>query len=149
MRCIRSEAVGIENFAMFKTESDQATATATLHKTTAPSVKVSAHQQYFIMVTDAAGSVSGILADRLSNVGTYNPAGTTAELQKLIEEIRKREEEKKKQQEEKPEPQTGDANALHAVPFAKRLEAWQEETVDIDLKLLQPKLQACVWRAKV
>jgi len=185
LRCIRSEAMGIDNFAMFKKESETATRDLELALAAGtalpdPTVRVSAHQQYFTMVTDAAGAVSGVLGDNLSNVGTFNPAGTLAEIQKLLDEIKEKEAAKKKTKEETPPPApppsppspplaTRAANGAETFApgamevyraqrlayqeqlafYQAQLALYEEQFIEIDLKLLRPKLQTCVWRAKV
>ncbi|MEA3052325.1 MAG: hypothetical protein QOG72_1228 [Sphingomonadales bacterium] len=156
LRCVRSEAMGVDNFAMFKSESDAERVTAMAAPGAGPppnpTVSVSAHQQYFVMVTNAVGSVSGILADRLSSVGSkFDPAGTQAELEKLLAEIKAKQDKKDAKDVAGPTPQMMfDPSGR---PFmglsAQAVEEHEDEMVDIDLKLLQPKLQACVWRAKV
>ena len=157
LRCIRNEAMGIDNFLTFKKDSDEkdrqreafrAGETRTAEEA---SVALSAQQQYFAMVTNAAGSVSGILADRLSNVGTFNPAGTAAELEKLLADIRAKEEEKKKETDKPAENPTGTPGQEGFVPMSqsKIQQLKDEKLTDLNLKTLQPKLQACIWRAKV
>ena len=157
LRCIRSEAMGIDNFIMFKTESDDssnkrvALRASDANRRQDPSIEVSAHQAYFVMVTDAAGAVGGILSDRLSNVGTINPTSAAAELEKLIGEIREKE---KATQDAKDKGATnptgvhGQAGFVAMTPLAIA-RAHQEKLIELNLKELQPKLQACVWRAKV
>ncbi len=159
LRCIRTEAVGIDNFAMFKAASDGETMRRVAGRAAAiearsafldpPSVSVSGHQQYFVMVTDAVGAVSGILTDRLSDVGSFNPKGTADEIKRLIDEIRAAE--KAEEDAKKNPPPTTDAEgvARSATEMALAREAWRQTLVDLDLKALQKKLQECIWRAKV
>jgi hypothetical protein len=101
LRCINNEAVGIDNFVMFKTESEKARAARLTGASEAPTVSVTAHQQYFTMVTDAAGAVSGILMDRLSNVGSYNASSVANDIKQLMQETKAASEAKKETPDQK------------------------------------------------
>ena len=166
LHCIQNEAVGIDNFAAFQKKSEQDAVERARNKAifsqggASPStVSVPVEQQYFIMVTNAARSVGNIALTRLSNVGTFDPAGTAAELEKIIAEIDAEKEKKEKAEKEtEPKPatdngaqpgaQTGPGTAAAAMS-AGLAELRRQRMVELDLKLLHPELQACIWRAKV
>ncbi|MBA4752446.1 MAG: hypothetical protein H2055_09505 [Sphingopyxis sp.] len=93
---------------------------------------VSLHEQYFEMVSSGLLSVERILANRLKSAGKYDPAGLQAEIEKLLDE--------KKAADDKVKTPTQFIAAT--VP---------EQKLDIELRVaaIQPRLQACVVRAKL
>jgi hypothetical protein len=87
------------------------------------------------MVENALRSVDTILADRLNTLGTYDPAGIASQIKTLNDEIRQAEEERKDVQEGRSR--------------SRRTGTREAELAQLELDVLQPKLQECVVRAKM
>jgi hypothetical protein len=142
--CIKTEAVGV---AAFDAKVDAKwNAIDALIKNNDTSVEVPAEKQYFDMVSASLLSVERILAQRLSNSGTFDPAGIIAEIEKLTSEEEK--------------AATPEANAALAeaekglagktgVAFDAALNTVRQAKAIISIPQLQPKLQKCVVRAKL
>jgi hypothetical protein len=140
--CIRSEAVGMTSFAAIKDDSDAGAGLKTFMDGSTGTVTVTTDMQYFAMVTDAVNRVRDILAKRLSDVGTFDPKGLATEFAANAEEIRAREEEKKAA------APADDPTGSKAF-FSDTDTPLRDQLIQLDLAALQPKLQQCIWRAKV
>jgi len=102
-------------------------------------IQIDVQRQYFEMVSAALFSVERVLAGRLTNAGSFDPAGITAELEKLT----------KKEEDVEPKKDAA-ADAVRANALTNSVTpAQQQNLIDLDLALLQPRLQKCVVRAKM
>lgn len=104
-------------------------------------VKINVPMAYFRMVSASLLSVDRILSQRLSDVGTFDAAGLAAEMTQIIEAKTKAQADKDAAK--KAQPPGGGAATM---AFIQQQNA---NVIDLDLKLLQPKLQECVLRAKL
>jgi hypothetical protein len=120
-------------------------------------LQVSEQEQYFQMVSAALFNIDRLLAQRLSNLGTFDAAGLTAELSALI----KARDEAKAARDAAAKDIAATAAAADiaettrpgekAVLMSLRASemAAKDKLVDLSIKLLQPALQTCVVRAKL
>lgn len=170
--CIKTEAVGVDGFTLDRISDVEKGAAPRVEPQDGegPSVTITSSEQYFDMVSAALLSVERVAAQRLSAAGTpFDAAGVIAE----IESLKKKTEEKAGEA-----PKAADqADALLATPqpvappamtelgeksftlqslrFSNAMTALQgtprEQVVEtlLYIRLLQPKLQQCVVRAKV
>jgi hypothetical protein len=96
--CIKSEAAGISPYSLQVTSALQqsvaSVAAATGRRPDGPSVTITAEKQFYDLILGALLSTERVLATRLSNVGSFDPAGTIAEIEKLSSEIKARDAEK-------------------------------------------------------
>ncbi|MEG3168200.1 hypothetical protein U1737_08355 [Sphingomonas sp. LB3N6] len=150
--CIKSEAVGIDPISIGAISAAQEGGARAL---AAPggndNLTVSAAERYFIGVSAALLSVERVLAQRLSVVGTFDPAGVIAEIKGLAAEV----EEKKTggtstatDQAKALVQDAGGGNQAVKSAVSATTEARIAQTF-IQLETLQPKLQQCVVRAKI
>ncbi len=138
--CIKMEAVGIDGFSIKKVQDETKKQIATL----APAgnilgIEVGPETQYFDLVSSSLLSVERILAQRLSAVGVFDPAGVVAEIKQLSDEI----------EEANSSVAVGEAQNK-AQPFG--LSAAEKATAArtfLEINALRPKLQSCVVRAKL
>lgn len=170
--CIKTEAVGIDALEIGQLDETEKrlgllmSSTGRVGAGPGDELEVSASKRYFDLVAASLFSVERVLAHRLSNVGTFDPAGVVAQIERLNQQIRSGGDD--------PEVDgggTGDGGAEddggdggarqgHAgetiVSQAAKQMASQIGTTPaalqstkIDLKLLRPKLEKCVLRAKM
>lgn len=114
--CIKTEAVGVPAFS---TDLEGRVLRD------GGSVEVSFEEQYFHLVAAALLSVERAMAQRLSTVGKFDPAGVVAEIEKL-------------KKEEDAAADAAGKSRIGAADFAT-----------LQLDVLQPRLQKCVVRAKM
>nr|WP_294812724.1 hypothetical protein [uncultured Sphingomonas sp.] len=95
-------------------------------------VIVSAHEQYFEMVSGALLSIERVLAARLKSMGKYDAGGLQAEIAKTIEDMR-----------------AADAKLRPVRTLARLADADQIDEVQLRVAAIQPRLQGCVLRAKL
>lgn len=136
--CIQSEASLIK--------ATEATEAANQQKALAPGIAASGptitvEQQYFDLIESRLSSINGVAAQRLAQRGTFDAAGVVAEIQKAAEDLKKAEDAQKN-----PPQQPPAVMALLGPTRAASLELSQ--TVQLEIGVLQPKLDQCVARAK-
>lgn len=107
-------------------------------------IEIDVQRQYFEMVAASLFSVERVLAQRLSNVGTYDAAGIAAELKQLAGEQQEADEDVD-EAEDAPVTGTPVAGKKSFATEADRNAALAELSLDS----LQPRLQQCVVRAKI
>ena len=151
--CIKTEAVGIDPLtlgAISAIETDGANGRAL---TSSGGVSVTAEQRYFAIVSASLLSVERVLAQRLSNVGSFDPAGVIAEIKTLAEEARKKTEDAQATADSQAQALVADGSGSAATPKAKAAVAAADEAkisqTIVQIETLQPKLQQCVVRAKI
>jgi hypothetical protein len=143
--CIKTESVGVSFF-----DTREATQDAQANDTRIRSplvvagsggIQIDVDRQYFEMVSASLFSVERILAQRLSNVGTYDAEGIVAQIEKLQAERKTREDAANA-------GRATQANNLLSTDSAVKSRA-QSEVIRLEVAALQPKLQTCVVRAKL
>jgi hypothetical protein len=97
-----------------------------------PSVAASANEQYFEMVSSALFSVERVLGGRLKAVGKFDAAGLQAEIADAIAKMK-----------------DADAKLIPKKSLLGLSMAEQAEEVQLRINAIQPRLQACVVRAKL
>jgi hypothetical protein len=139
--CVKLESVGIDAFDIAKV--DIAAARAADFQNDADGgneVSVSAQQRYFDLISASLMSVERVLAQRLSAVGVFDPAGVVAEIEKLASEIRSK---------EGAASQAAANNKATAMGIADAAGIASASQAIIKLDALRPKLETCVVRAKL
>lgn len=135
--CIKAVAAGVDPITLGQVASLQEQNGLTT-RSGGDGVRISSDEQYYELVAASLLSVERVLAQRLRTVGTFDPAGVIAEIEKL-----------KEQKEEK------QAGAEKIAPSQAALltndAATKQVVADTIIKLetLQPKLQECVVHAKI
>lgn len=140
LACIQAESVGINPFSIAVAEEQQRMQLSRAGG--GPIVEVSPELQYFKMVSSALISVNRAATKRLSRRGSFDAAGVGAEIEVLAKKIRDAEEAKKNPPKTEPDAGAGEGGARMALALT------QSERTQLDLNVLQPKLQTCVLRAK-
>ncbi|MFM7857666.1 MAG: hypothetical protein ACKO96_38530, partial [Flammeovirgaceae bacterium] len=116
-------------------------------------VTVTAEQRYFALVSASLLSVERILAQRLSNVGSFDPAGVIAEIKTLADETREKTDAAAATADNQAQALVTDGSKAGASPGAKSaVGATDQDKIAqtiVQLETLQPKLQQCVVRAKI
>jgi hypothetical protein len=138
LACIKTESVGISPFDLAATANQQMTAMA---DETGPTVTVTPERQYFNMVAAALLSVERAATIRLSRRGSFDSAGIAAEIETLTKKIEDAEKKKKA-----PPPQDPAVRNVLGDEAADAMRV--ADLTQLDLDVLQPKLQKCVVRAK-
>lgn len=157
--CIKMEAVGIDAYDIITYDKAHNYA-LTLGDQGGP--QVSATQQYYDLVASSLFSVERVLAHRLSNTGTFDPAGVVAEINALQKQI-----DDKKGGGAAGSGGAGQATgngppsgtqplgaAVDTQRFGEALKALgvdptRSDSIRLDIKDLRPKLEKCVVRAKI
>lgn len=107
-------------------------------------IEVNVQRQYYEMVSASLFSIERVLAQRFSNIGSYDAAGIAAELKQLTGE---------QADADQDADSAGDAPVTAAPLAGQRAFASEEEKnekmAELSLKQLQPRLQQCVVRAKI
>jgi hypothetical protein len=139
--CIKMEAAGISAFSF---EESRASVAAVTVKRDADwddrdKVPITIENQYFQLVSSSLFSVERVLAQRLSNAGTFDPDGVVAEIEQLA----------KKLEEAKGAEKTKEAGATAAVLSGSSGEKALVAQTLVQVGALKPKLQSCVVRAKL
>jgi hypothetical protein len=169
--CIKTEAVGVDALEIQQLEAsekglrEQVAAMLGSRRVSDKSdeLSVSPQKQYFDLVSASLLSVERVLAHRLSNVGTFDPAGVVAQIEKLNREIRNKGEDPAEgggesggdaRNAEAGGSQTGNDNSATDQMLAQVAKSFGTnstalESTKIDLKVLKPKLEKCVLRAKM
>jgi hypothetical protein len=123
-------------------------------------ISFTAERRYFEMISAALLSVERILADRLSNIGNYDTAGIVAEIKALEQEVKdaKAASMTGKTGQDGMPTNTAGANMAEFTLMSKAtvnsitdraLIAIVNKNTQLELGVLQPKLQQCVLRAKI
>ena len=136
--CIKMEAVGIDGFEIKKVQQEAAKqAKAAGNKGRSNGVEIGPETQYYDLISASLLSVERVLAQRLSAVGVYDPAGVVAEIKQLSEEIAEAES----------VPSVSAAqNKTQPMQLSASEKATATQTL-VEIKSLRPKLQSCVVRA--
>lgn len=138
--CIKLEAIGIDAFDVKALDAaKRSSGQKILNFRNDSEVVVSPEAQYFDLIAGSLYSVERVLAQRLSNVGTFDPAGVVAE----IEQLSKKNEEASGQQAQT--NAAAKAGVLGLSGDEKKVAA----NAIVAINALQPKLQRCVVRAKL
>jgi transposase len=137
LACIKTESVGISPFDLAATANQQRTALAG----TGPTVTVTPERQYFNLVAGALLSVERAATIRLSRRGSFDSAGVAAEIETLTKKIEDAEKAKKNL---KPQDPAVSRAVGRQIAAAMRV----ADLTQLELDVLQPKLQKCVVRAK-
>lgn len=139
--CIKAEAVGISALEIGKVD-DAIISTASSADDNAtpspPSVELSPDRQYYEIVVAALLSVENVMLQRTTSAGTYAPDAIISEINSIKEKLDKANDDKNKA-----------VAASKAATMSTDLPT-QKVIASTLVKLdeLQPKLQACVIRAK-
>lgn len=109
-------------------------------------IEINVQRQYYEMVAASLFSIERVLAQRFSNIGSYDAAGIAAELKQLTAE---QAEADKKADDAADTPVAGTPMAVAgAKAFASEAKK-NEQLAELSLERLQPRLQQCVVRAKI
>ena len=138
LACIQAESVGISSYNILANAEEQQRMPISMAGG-GPIVEVTAEFQYYKMVQSALKTVNRAAARRLSRRGSFDAAGVAAEIEILAKKIKDAEDAKKKP----PTPPDPKAISMFGMQAAGALEKTQ-----LDLDILQPKIQTCVLRAK-
>ncbi|MEA2998858.1 MAG: hypothetical protein QOK17_691 [Sphingomonadales bacterium] len=138
LTCIKTESVGISPFDLAATAKQQ---TFLTRAETGGTVQVTAERQYFNMVAGALLSVERAATVRLSRRGSFDAAGVAAEIEAAAKKLEEAEKARKT-----PPAQDPAVRALFGAQAAGAIRLGQLAQLDLDV--LQPKLQKCVVRAK-
>tara|TARA_R110002124_G_scaffold114551_1_gene269981 strand:- start:817 stop:1692 length:876 start_codon:yes stop_codon:yes gene_type:complete len=138
--CIKMEAVGIDGFSIKKIQGE---AEKNILKFETGEnrfgVDVGPETQYFDLVSSSLLSVERILAQRLSAVGVFDPAGVVAEIKQLSDDI---------EQASSPAAVADAQNKAQPLALSTAEKATAARTL-LEINALKPKLQSCVVRAKL
>jgi len=138
--CIKMEAVGIDGFSIKKVQGE---AEKNILKFETGEnrfgVDVGPETQYFDLVSSSLLSVERILAQRLSAVGVFDPAGVVAEIKQLSDDI---------EQASSPAAVADAQNKAQPLALSTAEKATAARTL-LEINALKPKLQSCVVRAKL
>lgn len=157
--CIKMESSGIDAFTVnaisgVQEESGEALQQKMMALTpggaSRSEVVIGADRQYYNLVFAALLSVERVVADRLSNVGIFDPAGVAAQIEQLVEE----------EAEAKEDAEASAPTEAAAIEASKGADQATRQAVDatsqakiadtiVKLATLQTKLQQCVVRAKM
>ncbi|QNA84937.1 hypothetical protein G4G27_13730 [Sphingomonas sp. So64.6b] len=151
--CIKTEAVGVDPLTLGAISAMETGGANGVALTGTGGVAVTAEQRYFAIVSASLLSVERVLAQRLSNVGSFDPAGVIAEIKTLSEEARKKTEDAEVTADGQAQALVADGSKGTATLKAKAAVAATDETkiaqTIVQIETLQPKLQQCVVRAKI
>jgi hypothetical protein len=149
--CIKTEAVGIDPITIDSISTAEKGGARGIASAARGVITVSAEERYFTTISAALLSVERVLAQRLSTVGTFDPAGVVAEIKALTEDENELTTESQKSAPEQAKALLIDASRGHMA--AKNAAISSSETkiaqTIVRLETLQPKLQQCVVRAKI
>lgn len=152
--CIKAEAVGVDPITIEKMGNLEAAKAQALQAANG-NVVLTTDEQFYEMITTALLSVERVLAQRLSTIGSFDPAGVVAEIKALSKEA------EDKIEAAKPK---ADAEAAALLSTNQSTKAAVDAVVPpadvtaakatiaatiVRLSSLQPKLQQCVVRAKI
>jgi hypothetical protein len=104
------------------------------------SVTIDTSRAYYELVVSALFSVDRVLEKRLSDSGSFEPAGISAELEKYVKQDVKATEDKKGFLGD-----LQDSNKIRSLTLADA----EKQLIDLELDQLQARLQTCVVRAKI
>ena len=135
--CIRSEATGTPAYTALAPASSQQRAAMNALGLTGAQVEITYERQYHGMVRSRLEAIDHIVAQRLSRRGSFDPAGVAAEIREAAQKIR---------DQTGANPPSGGQGV--ATLFSSRLSANVVQAIQLQLALLQPKLDQCVLRAK-
>ena len=134
LACIQNESVGIDPFALKAVGETQQQIFGAVGIST---VEIPVERQYFNMVSSSLITVERAATQRLAKRGSFNPAGTAAQIEALVKKIDEAEKAKKT-----PPPKSA-VYATQNVAIATLL-----QTVQLDLAIVQGKLQKCALLAQ-
>ncbi|PTS74378.1 hypothetical protein DBR17_17175 [Sphingomonas sp. HMWF008] len=151
--CIKTEAAGVDPLTLGAISSIEAGGANSRSLVADGGVVVTVEQRYFAIVSASLFSVERVLAQRLSNVGSFDPAGVIAEIKTLAEEARKKTEDAEATSDNQAKALAADGSKVNALGSAKSAVATTDQTkvaqTIVQIESLQPKLQQCVVRAKI
>lgn len=161
MNCINSEAVGMT--AMTRLQRVSATLSTPAGRTMlgigigGSTVQVTAERRYFNMVASALLAVENTAAQRLSRRGTFDAAGIAAQIEQLAKKIRDQQTaaDHANLLSEQSAAAVRTAAQTPGITAALLRQALRTEALadanaaDLDLSVLQPKLDQCALRAQV
>lgn len=170
--CIKTEAVGIDALEIGQLDETEKRLGMLMNSSGRTGVtgddelEISASKRYFDLVAASLFSVERVLAHRLSNVGTFDPAGVVAQIERLNQQIRSKGNDPEVDGGGSGEggPPDGDGKGTDTSPGADAAlgsKAAEQaaarigtttaalQSTRIDLKILRPKLEKCVLRAKM
>lgn len=151
--CIKTEAVGIDPLTLKAISAIEVGGDNGRTLAASGGVTVTAEQRYFALVSASLLSVERILAQRLSNVGSFDPAGVIAEIKTLAVETREKTEAAAATADNQAQALVTDGSKAGASPGAKSAAGATDQDkiaqTIVQLETLQPKLQQCVVRAKI
>lgn len=151
--CIKTEAVGIDPLALGAISSIESGGVNGRSLVAGGGVAVTAEQRYFALVSASLLSVERVLAQRLSNVGSFDPAGVIAEIKTLAEEARQKTEDAEATADNQAQALMADGSKTGSSAGAKSAVAATDQDkiaqTIVLVETLQPKLQQCVVRAKI
>tara|TARA_R100001244_G_scaffold47550_2_gene42252 strand:+ start:2495 stop:3361 length:867 start_codon:yes stop_codon:yes gene_type:complete len=138
--CIKMEAVGIDGFSIKKIQDEAEKNSLKFQTRKNPvGVEVGPETQYFDLVSSSLLSVERILAQRLSAVGVFDPAGVVAEIKQLSDDI---------EEANSPAAVADAQNKAQPLALSMAEKATAARTL-LEINALKPKLQSCVVRAKL
>jgi hypothetical protein len=174
--CIQTEAVGIDALDIVQLDATQKQLGSLLagrfdlDDRDDDELEVSASKRYFDLIAASLLSVERVTAHRLSNVGSYDPEGVVAQIERLNQKIRNDGEDPETEgdgggvggdeggtdegADENGSDVQGEDDALDsqaAKTYALRIGTTSSalQSTKIDLKVLKPKLDKCILRAKM
>ncbi|TAD71446.1 MAG: hypothetical protein EAY70_14270 [Sphingomonadales bacterium] len=150
--CIKIEANSLDPKSLAAISSLQ-TGGAEGRKLIGDGITLTADKRFFSLVQANLFSVERVLAQRLSNVGSFDPAGVIAEIKTLTEETRQRSESSGATAQNEANSLVVDGSKLSASDDAKAAATVSDRTkiaqTIVQLDTLQSRLQQCVVRAKI
>ena len=142
INCISEEAVGSPAYASLPAAGDEERRLQLLRDPGGGQVEITSDQRYFRMVRGALRQVAIVTGQRLSRRGTFDAAGVAAQIRTLADEERER----RRLAEQPPPTEQALTNRFMSSPAGT---ARLMHVIQLQLDLLQPKLDQCVLRAKV
>lgn len=162
--CINSEAVGIPAMARLQRSSTPSATDGQRLVEGAAVVRITPERIYFNMVTSRLLAVHNVAAQRLSRRGTFGAAGIAAQIEQLAKKIHDQQEAADRANETSRQAAAEAARVTNAEMLASESRragfsqaaararqaaaAAEIDAVELDLSVLQPKLDLCVLRAQ-
>lgn len=150
--CIKNESLGLDpvKLDVVSTAQDQSRKAMFAAAGGGSTVGMTASQRYFGLIQTNLFAVESVLEQRLSKVGTFDPEGVVAQIEKIKDDI-----DAKKKQAQATAP--NDARTLvaakvgagaRALTATEAADAANLEQTLVDIETLGPRLQQCVMIAK-
>lgn len=151
--CIKTEAVGVDPITLSAMSSIESGGASGRQIVSSGGVVVTTEERYFELVSASLFSVERVLAQRLSKVGTFDPAGVIAEIKTLSDQVENDTEAALETAQGQAEALVsngsgGGALAIAQVAAAATDKAKIVQTI-VQVDTLRGKLQQCVVRAKI